>query len=46
VCIGARSIMVVTIRQAYDTNGFTFFTMAKDMKSEHQNIGITIHTED
>jgi hypothetical protein len=32
----------VTIGQAYGINGFTFYTKAKDKKSQHQNSGIRV----
>ena len=28
--------------QAYDINGYTFYTDAKDMNSEYQNSGVTM----
>ena len=36
----------VTSWQAYDINGFTFYTKAKDMKSQHQNSGVRVDAED
>jgi hypothetical protein len=32
--------------QAYDINGFTFYTKTKDKKSQHQNSGVRVDAED
>jgi hypothetical protein len=32
--------------QAYDINGFTFYTKAKDCRSQCQNSGVTVDAED
>ena len=30
--------------QAYDINGYTFYTEEKDMKSDYQNSGVTMES--
>jgi hypothetical protein len=37
---------LITAWQAYEINGFTFYTKAKDKKSQHQNSGVRVDAED
>ena len=39
-------LMLVTSWQAYNINGFTFYTKTKDDKSQHQNSGVRVDAED
>ena len=39
-------LTMVKTWQAYDINGFTFYTKAKDKKCQHQNSGVRADAED
>jgi hypothetical protein len=44
--LASRPSCFVTSWQAYDTNGYTFYTKSKDMKSVTQNNGVRIDAFD
>jgi hypothetical protein len=44
--LAAGSHSVVKTWQAYDINGFTFYTKAKDCRSQCQNSGVRVDAED
>ena len=44
--LAAGPIFTVTIYQAYDINGYTFYTVQQDKKSIYQNSGVRIDAYD
>ena len=44
--LAAGPIFTVTTYQAYDINGYTFYTVQQDRKSIYQNSGVRIDTYD
>ena len=44
--MAAGPLITITSYQAYDINGYTFYTTAQDKKSTYQNSGVRIEVVD